>query len=85
MREEIVKVSVLKFISGLLNIDKDEIIASGDNYNDVSILIYVGMGVAMGNAEEDVKKISSYVTDLNTENGVAKVLDNLVLEKVISA
>ena len=43
------------------------------------------MGVAMGNAEEDVKKIASYITDSNIESGVAKAIDDLVLEKVISA
>lgn len=79
------KGSAVKFLCELLNIDKEEIIAFGDNYNDISMLEYVGMGVAMGNAEEDVKKIASYITDSNTESGVAKAIDDLVLEKVISA
>lgn len=79
------KGSAVKFLCELLNIDKEEIIAFGDNYNDISMLEYVGMGVAMGNAEEDVKKIASYITDSNIESGVAKAIDDLVLEKVISA
>lgn len=79
------KGSAVKFLCELLNIDKEEIIAFGDNYNDISMLEYVGMGVAMGNAEEDVKKIASYITESNTESGVAKAIDDLVLEKVISA
>lgn len=79
------KGNAVKFLCELLNIDKEEIIAFGDNYNDISMLEYVGMGVAMGNAEEDVKKIASYITDSNIESGVAKAIDDLVLEKVISA
>lgn len=79
------KGNAVKFLCELLNIDKEEIIAFGDNYNDISMLEYVGMGVAMGNAEEDVKKIASYITESNTESGVAKAIDDLVLEKVISA
>lgn len=78
------KGNAVKFLCEMLKIDKEEIIAFGDNYNDLSMLTYVGTGVAMGNAEDDVKKIATHVTDFNTENGVAKALDNLVLQKVIS-
>ena len=78
------KGNAVEFLAGLLNIDRENIIAFGDNYNDMSMLEYVGTGVAMGNAEEDVKKIASYITDKNHEDGVAKALDKLVLQKVLS-
>lgn len=84
MNEGSSKGNAVKFLSELLNIDKNEIIAFGDNYNDLSMLTYVGTGVAMGNAGEDIKEIANYVTDLNTEDGVAKAIDNLVLKKVTS-
>ena len=84
MKEGSSKGEAVKYLSHLLGIDREEIITFGDNYNDLSMIEYAGTGVAMGNAEEDVKKVASYVTDLNTESGVAKAIDNLVLQKVIS-
>lgn len=77
------KGNAVEFLAGLLNIDKKNIIAFGDNYNDISMLEYVGTGIAMGNAEEDVKKVASYVTDKNHEDGVAKALNKLVLQNVL--
>ena len=84
MKEGSSKGEAVKYLSHLLGIDREDIITFGDNYNDLSMIEYAGTGVAMGNAEEDVKKVASYVTDLNTESGVAKAIDNLVLQKVIS-
>ncbi len=58
-----------------LGVKQEEIIAIGDNQNDMSMLEYAGLGVAMGNAEEDVKAIADYITDTNDNNGVAKVIE----------
>ena len=41
---------------------------------------YAGLGVAMGNADEEVKKISNYITKTNNEDGVAEVIEKFVLE-----
>ena len=46
---------------------------------------FAGTGVAMGNAEEEVKKIANHVTSRNGESGVAKAINSLVLQKVVSA
>ena len=48
-----------------------DVIAFGDNYNDMEMLKQVGCGVAVANAREEVKAISDYTTKSNTENGVA--------------
>ena len=40
-----------------------------------------GMGVAMGNAEPEVKKIANYVCETNDEDGVAKTIEQMILSK----
>jgi hydroxymethylpyrimidine pyrophosphatase-like HAD family hydrolase len=57
----------------------EDIIAFGDNYNDIEMLENVGCGVAVKNAREEVKAISNYVTLKNTDDGVAHFIEeNLV-------
>ncbi len=48
----------------------DEVIAFGDGGNDVEMLEHVGIGVAMGNAGEDVKAVANFVTKSVDEDGV---------------
>lgn len=84
MSEGSTKGKAIEFLANLLNINREEIIAFGDNYNDISMIEFVGTGVAMGNAEGDVKNIANYVTDTNSESGVAKAIDKLVFEKSFS-
>lgn len=59
-----------------LKIDINNAIAIGDGLNDISMIEMAGLGVAMGNAEEEVKKFANEITSTNLENGVAKVLKN---------
>ena len=63
----------LKKLGEYLGIAKDEMIACGDAGNDLSMVKYAGMGVAMGNATNDVKEIANYITLSNDEDGIAKV------------
>jgi len=49
-------------------------IAIGDNYNDKGMIEFAGMGIAMGNAPEEIKLAADYVTDTNNNDGVAKAL-----------
>lgn len=53
---------------------KDEVMAFGDGGNDKTMLIAAGIGIAMGNANEDVKKIADYVTTSVDDDGVIKAL-----------
>jgi Cof subfamily protein (haloacid dehalogenase superfamily) len=61
-------------------IDLSEVIAFGDHLNDLSMLSIVGMGIAMGNAEQEVRNGADMVTAANDDNGIAKALRKLVLE-----
>lgn len=78
------KGKAVEYLSNLLEIDREHIMAFGDNYNDLPMIEFAGTGVAMGNAEEDVKNIANYITDSNENSGVAKAINKLVLQKVVS-
>ena len=62
-----------------LNVSKDEIIAVGDAENDLDMIEYAGLGVAMGNASESVKKIANYITADNNNDGIAEVIEKFIL------
>ena len=64
----------------MVNIDKDDVIAVGDGFNDLSMIEYAGLGVAMDNAPGEVKSRANFVTSSNDEDGVAKVIEKFILE-----
>ena len=57
-------------------IDTDDIIAFGDDYADIGMLKLCGVGVAMGNAIDEVKQIADYVIGNNDNDGIGKYLQN---------
>lgn len=63
-------------------ISREEIIALGDGFNDVPMLEYAGLGIAMANSEPDVQARADYVTGANTEDGVAQALEKFVFSKL---
>lgn len=73
------KGSACQFLSELLNIPSSRIIAVGDEYNDVEMLQFAGLGVAMGNAYQEIKKIADWVTRTNDSDGAAYVTDRWIL------
>ena len=68
----------LEKLAQKLNIEPSEIAAVGDAANDIEMLEYAGLAIAMGNASEEVKAISDIVTDNNENNGVIKAIDQLI-------
>ncbi|MDM5191017.1 Cof-type HAD-IIB family hydrolase [Bacillus sp. DX4.1] len=68
-----------------LGIEREEVIAMGDSYNDQAMIEFAGLGVAMGNAPADIKEIANYVTDTNMNDGVAKVVEKFVLNSKVLA
>jgi Cof subfamily protein (haloacid dehalogenase superfamily) len=71
------KANAVKFVSERLGIAREEVIAMGDNYNDVEMIQFAGVGVAMGNAPDDIKAVADYVTDTNNNDGVRKAMEKL--------
>lgn len=78
MSKGVNKGTAVENLAKYLNVKQDEVITFGDNYNDLAMIKYAGMGVAMGNAEDIVKENASYITCKNHENGVAKALEELL-------
>lgn len=74
------KGSAMLKLGELLGIRREEIMACGDGMNDIAMLKAVGLGVAMGNAEPEVREAADYITTSNDEDGVAKAIEKFVLE-----
>lgn len=64
-----------------LGLERSQMIACGDGFNDLSMIKYAGLGVAMANAQEQVKEAADYITLSNDEDGVAKVIDKFMLNE----
>lgn len=64
-------------------IKQEEVMAIGDSYNDQEMIKFAGLGVAMGNAPDDIKELADHVTDTNMNDGVAKVVEEFVLRDLV--
>lgn len=73
------KASALQYLMNLLGVDRDELMACGDSMNDARMIQLAGIGVAMENGCDEIKRIADYVTDSNAEDGVAKAFRRFVL------
>ena len=75
MNKNASKGNALAKLADHLGLNKDEVMAIGDNENDLSMIDYAGIGVAMGNATENVKTIADVHTTSNDEDGVAQIIE----------
>ena len=66
-------------IGKIYGIGRDEMIGIGDSFNDISMIEYAGLGVAVANAPDDIKAISNHITLSNNEDGVAAVIEKYIL------
>ena len=62
-----------------LDMKREEMVAVGDGFNDLSMIQFAGLGVAMANAQDVVKEAADYVTLSNEEDGVAAVVEKFLL------
>ena len=77
----ITKSHALECIGDKLGIKASEMVAFGDQENDLAMLKYVGYSIAMGNATNEVKKQVDYVTASNDEDGAALVVEKINLQQ----
>ncbi len=75
MDRSVSKTSAIRFLQERWGVARQQVIAVGDNFNDMDMLEYAGVGVAMGNAPESVKNAADEVTLSNDDDGVAKVIE----------
>jgi len=73
------KVTGIEYVMKKYNIDVSETMAIGDGENDISMIKYCGIGVAMGHGKEVVKKAADYVTDSIEEDGIANAFKHFGL------
>ena len=75
------KWNCVKGLSKKIGIKLEDIIAFGDDYNDIDLIKNAGTGIAMGNAEQSVKEIADFITDSNMNNGVANYIKENFIEQ----
>ena len=69
------KGNALRYVAeNIYHIPREDIIAMGDADNDISMIEYAGLGIAMGNAMDSVKAVADMVADTNDNSGVAKII-----------
>lgn len=68
------KFTALSHLCNHLKINISDVIAFGDNYNDIEMIAEVGMGIAVENAVAELKAVAKFITHKNTEDGVAHAL-----------
>jgi Cof subfamily protein (haloacid dehalogenase superfamily) len=78
LHPDVSKANALKIIVQSFKIKPEEVLAIGDNHNDIEMLRFAGLGIAMGNAHDEVKSVADYVTLKNTEDGVAVALEKFL-------
>lgn len=73
------KARSIAVLSEKLGITREEVAAMGDGYNDLSMIKYAGLGIAMNNAQEPVKAAANYIAPSNDEDGVAIAVERYFL------
>lgn len=73
------KGQAIKHLISKLNIAQHEVMTIGDHPNDFDMIQFAGIGVAMGNAVDEIKEIADYITATNDENGVAQAIEKFAL------
>ncbi len=80
MNKEATKINGIKKLCNKLGIDLSQVVAFGDDYNDLSMIKECGVGVAVENARQEIKDVANYQTLSSDDNGVAKWLLENILE-----
>lgn len=75
MNQAATKAQAIRFMEKQLNVQAEEVIAFGDNFNDLDMLEYAGLSVAMGNAPKEIKSVAKEVTADNNNDGIALILN----------
>lgn len=73
------KAQSLERLLELLGLTREEMIACGDGYNDLSMIKFAGLGVAMENAVLPVRNAADYITASNNDDGVGRVVEKFML------
>lgn len=78
--KNISKANAMKTLADYYGLTKENMVAVGDGCNDIPMIRYAGLGVAMANSEDEVLSEADEVTSSNDEDGVAKVIEKYFLD-----
>lgn len=79
MDELVSKAYAIRELEEVFELTNQDLMAIGDNYNDLDMILYAGLGIAMGNAPEEVKRMADAVTFSNDEDGLKDSIERFVL------
>ncbi|OOF58333.1 Cof-type HAD-IIB family hydrolase [Rodentibacter myodis] len=77
MHQSATKGNAVRFLADYFKVKMEETVAFGDNFNDLDMLQNAGLGVAMGNAPQEIKQAANRVTTTNNEDGLALILEEV--------
>jgi len=80
MHATVSKAHALRVVAGELAVRREQVMAIGDNANDVGMLQWAGVGVAMANAAPEAIAVADYVTDHHDADGAAHAVRRIILE-----
>ena len=78
LNKRVSKGTAIQAIAEKLGLKPEEVMAIGDHENDIAMIEYAGVGVAMGNGIEKTKAASNFITRSNLEDGVAYAIEKYV-------
>lgn len=79
MPQNVDKAATLDTMLKIVGLNKEDTICCGDGYNDLTMISYAGIGVAMANGRDEVKAAADFVTGSNDEDGLVEVIERFVL------
>ena len=77
------KANTLGILLEKLSVSPEEVVAIGDGVCDFSMIQLAGLGVAMGNAQDSVRRCADFVTATNNEDGVAVAVEKAILSEIM--
>lgn len=75
MPKDVDKAASLDKMLPAIGVTRENTVCCGDGFNDISMIRYAGVGVAMGNAQTAVKEVADYITATNDEDGLVQVIE----------
>ena len=81
MPQNVDKAASLDRMLATFGLTSENVISCGDGFNDITMIQYAGLGVAMGNAQQAVKEVADYITATNDEDGLVPVIEQYILNQ----
>lgn len=78
------KGTALEFVAHTLGVPLEAVVAVGDNLNDLEMIRAAGLGVAMGNAPDALRRAADYVAATNEEEGLREVIERFILRSPVT-